>query len=87
MGNCCTKSAIPELSDTVTKLTVYGDYFDRDTRGLLAICDLCEVSVNLQLICTFNGANLETRYAEVNQSGKIPTLMLGRNKSTTDRDI
>ena len=49
-------------------LTIYGDYFDRDTRALLVICDMAEVKADFIMVDTFNGGNLEPSYQELNPS-------------------
>ena len=49
------------------KMKIYGDYFDRDTRALLTICDMSEVELDFVIVDTFNGGNLETAYKQVNR--------------------
>ena len=65
---CCSKEQIPPpcgststISDSI-RLTIFGDYFDRDTRALLAICDMAEVQADFTIVDTFNGGNLEANY-------------------------
>lgn len=59
------------------RLAICGDYFDRDTRALMAICDMAEVSFEFKVIDTFNGGNLEASYRELCPSSTIPLLKQG----------
>jgi len=69
---CCSRDQPlpPETSGVSSvrssiRLTIYGDYFDRDTRALLAICDMSEVVSEFAMIDTFNGGNLEASYSQI----------------------
>ena len=53
---------------------VYGDYFDRDTRAILALCDMVEVQTKFHIVDTFNGGNLEAEYVQLNETKTIPML-------------
>ena len=86
MGSCCEKSSQESRND-LAPMTIYGDYYDRDTRALLAICDMCKVQVSFKYVCTFNGTNLEDSYTNMNVTGKIPTLSRGLNVVTTNVSI
>ena len=35
------------------KITIWGDYFNQDTRALIAICDMSGVPADFKLIDTF----------------------------------
>ena len=68
---------------TSARLKIYGDYFDRDTRAILALCDMAEVEIELVYVDTFNGGNLEETYKKVNPAATIPTLTQGLNMKAT----
>ena len=63
------------------RLTIHGDYFDRDTRALLAICDMAEVAAEFVIVDTFNGGNLEESYQTLNPSQTIPMVSQGALKA------
>ena len=63
-------------------MTIYGDYFDRDTRALLAICDMAEVAAEFVIIDTFNGGNLEASYTDLNPTKTIPMIKQGSTSVT-----
>ena len=39
--------------DNSKVLTIWGDYFNQDTRALLAICDMAEVQHEFKLVDSF----------------------------------
>ena len=63
------------------RLKIHGDYFDRDTRALLAICDMAEVAAEFVIVDTFNGGNLEDSYRCVNPTQTIPMVSQGVTKA------
>ena len=87
MGGACYREQIPEPRSSAIgtekincRLTIYGDYFDRDTRALLAICDMAEVDAVFTIVDTFNGGNLEESYVRLNPTKTIPMLRQGPSK-------
>ena len=58
-----SKSEKPIASEAVT---IYGDYFNSDTRSLLIICKLADVRVKFHLIDTFNGDHKTPFYKKMN---------------------
>eukprot|EP00354_Favella_ehrenbergii_P006498 CAMPEP_0170464824 /NCGR_PEP_ID=MMETSP0123-20130129/9393_1 /TAXON_ID=182087 /ORGANISM="Favella ehrenbergii, Strain Fehren 1" /LENGTH=98 /DNA_ID=CAMNT_0010730557 /DNA_START=97 /DNA_END=393 /DNA_ORIENTATION=- len=69
-----------------TDVSVHGDYFDRDTRSLLGMCDLAEVKASLQIVDTFNGGNLEMSYRESFATDSIPSIVIGNKKQVKDNN-
>ena len=67
---CCVRDQSCATSDSQVRnsvrLKIHGDYFDRDTRALLAICDMAEVAAEFVIVDTFNGGNLEDSYRSLN---------------------
>ena len=66
-GDCCRETSFgpPEFSGSLVRMPaihIYGDYFDRDTRAILALCDMVEVPTKFHIVDTFNGGNLESVY-------------------------
>ena len=86
--DCCHNKnqpdELPASTSTIEQknfsFDIFGDYFDRDTRALLTICDMAELKPNLRVIDTFNGSNLETSYTELNSTGTIPMIGYGFKK-------
>ena len=78
MGNACCHAQDAGLPDDRHQgpFTVYGDYFNSDTRAILAICKLANVKHNFQLVDTLTHANLDDNgYKKLNPTGHIPMLM------------
>ena len=61
-------------------MMIFGDYFDRDTRALLAVCDYAEVPVDFTVVDTFNGSNLEQSYENIAGTHSIPCIKLGTQR-------
>lgn len=61
-------------------MTILGDYFDRDTRSLLGMCDLAEIKASLQIVDVFNGSNLEQSYEESYGTKRIPIIQIGTSR-------
>lgn len=76
-------SAMTPLKKPITKeapVTIYGDYFNQDTRALLIICKLADLRVNFHLIDTFNGDHKTAFYKKLNPNQSIPMLQEGMAK-------
>ena len=54
--------------------TVYGDYFNSDTRAILAICKHANIQHEFELIDTLAKENLDDSYKKLNPTGHIPML-------------
>ena len=75
-GECCGSAGLPPPSKQpkFADVTIHGDYFDRDTRSLTAMCKLSEVKVKFKLIDTFNGSNTDITYKQNFKTTMIPTI-------------
>ena len=60
-----------------TKLTVWGDYFNADTRTILTILNIAGVSHNIEEVDMFKGDHKKDSYLSQNPSGQIPMLTEG----------
>ena len=67
-----------------TKLRIYGDYFNQDTRSLLAICQMARASFDFVLVDTLEGKNKEKPYIDENPNKTVPMLSLGQTKVIGD---
>ena len=80
MGNtCCGKDfemAPPNGAPRNLETKIYGDWFDRDTRTLLIMCDYAETIPDFELIDTFNKGNQETSYKEIFGTTVIPSIKI-----------
>lgn len=61
-------------------VTLYGDYFNAETRSIAAILDLCEVKHQFLNVNTLTEAHREESYLRINRAGTIPTLLVGQEK-------
>lgn len=61
-------------------VTLYGDYFNSDTRAIASIMDLCDVKHQFITINTLTEAHREESYLRINRAGTIPTLSVGQEK-------
>ena len=61
-------------------MTVWGDFFNHDTRALLAICDIAGVSVRFEEVNTFKGHNMNSTYTSLNSLSSIPMITQGVTK-------
>ena len=92
MGNagCCTRGEqLPPPTETKkppAQVTILGDYFDRDTRSLLGMCDLAEIKASLQIVDVFNGSNLEQSYEESYGTKQIPIIQIGTSRQIRGQD-
>ena len=57
-----------------SQLTIWGDYFNQDTRALLAICEMAEVQHTFELVDTFQHVNKTESYTKVNPTQSIPMI-------------
>ena len=95
MGNACCgapKTTIPEprippikktVGNTNTnsdeELIVFGDYFQSETRTILAILEFAECKYSFKPIDSFQGENEKDDFLKINPLGQIPTI---KDKST-----
>ena len=68
-------NTIPASSDS--RLTIWGDFFNQETRALLAMCEMAEVQVAFTLVDTFQKQNENRDYTEVNPTMSIPMITDG----------
>ena len=91
MGNagCCTKGEQlppPGEKKLPAQVTILGDYFDRDTRSLLGMCDLADIKPNFQIVDVFNGGNLEQSYEDSYGTKRIPIIKIGTRMQIRGQD-
>ena len=55
-------------------LTIYGDYFQSETRSILAILDYCGLKYDFNEIDIIQGEHESESYMEINPTGTVPTL-------------
>lgn len=60
-----------------TKLKVWGDYFNADTRTILSILNIAGVAHDIQEVDMFKGDHKKEFYIQQNPSGQIPMLTEG----------
>ena len=70
----------PEPPGKKSAMTIYGDYFNQDTRALLAICQMSGVDYEFRLIDTFQRENQNEQYVALNPSSQIPMITEGTTK-------
>ena len=63
---------------------IWGDYFNQDTRALLAICRLSEFQVDYNEIDTLQKVNLSENYSKINPTQSVPMITDGRYKIIGD---
>lgn len=61
-------------------ITLYGDYFNSDTRAVASILDLCDVKFELVPVNTLKEEHREESYLRINRAGTVPTLIVGQDK-------
>ena len=53
--NCCgSASHTDNRGQPLKTVTIYGDYFNADTRALLVVCIMAQVDYRFSLVDTFN---------------------------------
>ena len=62
------------------KLTVWGDYFNSDTRTILSIINIAGVPYSLEEVDQFKGDHKKDSYLAINPSGQIPMITEGSFK-------
>ena len=65
-------------------ITIWGDYFNQDTRALLAICQISGISSKFELVDTSKKQNLEKNYTDLNPNFSIPMITEGHTKIIGD---
>lgn len=58
-------------------LLVYGDYFQSETRSILAILQYSGIKYEFNEIDIFQGEHEDESYIEINPTGTVPTLKEG----------
>ena len=74
--DCCGQASLPPPTTQPKNadVTIHGDYFDRDTRSLTAMCKLSNVQVKFKLVDTFNGNNTDISYKQNFKTTMIPSI-------------
>ena len=70
-----TNDLNPGMKKLNSKILLYGDYFNQDTRGILAMCAHSKVHINFVLIDTFKKENYSPKYQEMNPNSTVPTIV------------
>jgi len=65
-------------------LRIWGDYFNQDTRALLAICEMAGAEIDFVKIDTLTKENMQESYMELNPNSTIPMLTHGNTKVIGD---
>ena len=98
LPECCSNEGQPEtphampskLAAVEGDLVVYGDYFNQDTRAILAICDMSGVQAKLVVIDTFKIEHMRDSFTTMNPSGTIPVIKANNPSKkliTGDKDL
>ena len=66
------------------QITIWGDYFNQDTRALIAICEMSGVSANFQMVDTFTQKNFDKEYTDLNPNSTVPMITEGPTKIIGD---
>ena len=72
------------MIDSGEELIVYGDYFDQDTRSIIAICDIAGLKPKVELVDTFKTEHMSDAFTQLNPRQSIPVLVI---KSTERRVV
>ena len=65
-------------------ILIYGDYFNQDTRSILAIIQIAEVyNYEFVEVDTFKHENLQEPFKLINPSGTIPLITEGSKEKPT----
>lgn len=62
------------LDRTGGALTIYGDYFNSDTRTLLAILEISGTQYSFMEVDVFKGDHKRDSYKMINPNSEIPTI-------------
>jgi len=69
---CCASA--PPPSPGFGQLTIWGDYFNSDTRTIENMVSICGVPNKMNIIDTLNSENKQEGYLKVNPTGTVPTI-------------
>ena len=83
---CCSSPdrSQPNAPSIKSALTIYGDWFNQDTRALIAICNMAEVPCEFVHVDTFNQENMRDPYVQLNPNSTIPMITEGMAKIIGD---
>ena len=85
----CPSQIDDRVGRNTPKLTIWGDYYNQDTRALLAICDMAEIPHEFKLVDSLQNENKSDGYKKENPTQSIPMLtdnqwrILGAGGETT----
>ena len=65
------------------KIIIYGDYFNQDTRAILAICDISEVNREFVVVDSFKGEQKQAPFKHLNPACSIPLITEGTQENPT----
>lgn len=81
MGAACAEpSPVPELAGEEDFMTIYGDFFDSDTRSLLAISEIVGADLTHSLVDRFRKDHEKPEYVAINPTQTIPMIKYGDMK-------
>ena len=61
-------------------ITLYGDYFNSDTRAIASILEVCDIKFQFNTVNTLEDEHRKESYLRVNKAGTVPTLIIGDEK-------
>ena len=68
-------------------LVVYGDYFNQDTRSILAILDIAGVERRFEVVDTFKVENMNEAFTKLSPNGSIPIIKAGKKTVNGDTGV
>ena len=66
------------------QITIWRDYFNQDTRALLAICKMSSVKAEFSHVDTFKQENFNKSYTDLNPNSTVPMITEGPTKIIGD---
>ena len=60
--------------------TLYGDYFDSDSRAIASTLEMCHIKFDFVPVETLKEQHKEENYLSINRAGIVPTLQFGNDK-------
>ena len=66
--------------DETNEVTIFGDFFNSDTRAIASILELCEIKFQFICVNTLNDDHKKEAFLKINKAGFVPTLIIGDEK-------